>query len=92
MAFREARKDFLLLRALIKAEIVSNLNHVFFTEEILFTALCIRIFPTTDSATACSLLKRKKESSILSLPCLVMYVQGLGEWCLKLAGNASSSI
>lgn len=39
LVFRKIRKNFLLLRALNKAEIASNLNHFAFTDEILFTAL-----------------------------------------------------
>lgn len=37
--FRQIRKNFLVLRALNKAEIASNLQHFSFTDEMLFTAL-----------------------------------------------------
>lgn len=37
MVFRQIRKKFLLLRALNKAEIASNINDFSFTDEILYT-------------------------------------------------------
>jgi len=51
--FRQIRKNFLLSRTLIKAEVVLNLNQAFHWIIDCLQPCGSKIFPITDSATAC---------------------------------------